>query len=326
MKKILYLLLFSLLLLGCKDKEETDDNYSTTYSPPATVTKEQSTQTVASSSVPENKTEERELDVNIITEDNYFDKYDATPEFIIEDDTNMRSCPSTNCDIVGTLKLGEEIKILERSENSEVMSGINSNWYKVKSNNKIGWIFGTKIARHVFKSNADDGVLFLAALKKVDNDDQSTYQIKAVKDNNLIASKEFIGYNYKGVGLQNIGSMGISVDDILKIEIPCNGGCGCNTGDVYLFWHNHQFSQPYEAMGVADAWASQGTTFIFPRELNGIPNTIIKEKVTYEGGDGDSDDSKVKRKRVTDYLIWDGAKLIPHPTKESKSITYWVKS
>ncbi|KUF44405.1 hypothetical protein AV926_06775 [Myroides marinus] len=74
-------------------------------------------------------------------------------------------------------------------------------------------------------------------------------------------------------------------------------------------------------MGVADAWASEGVTYTFPRELTGIANTLIREEITFLDGN----DDKYQRKRVTEYLAWDGAKLIPLPNIETKSVTYWTE-
>ncbi|EPH10651.1 hypothetical protein HMPREF9713_02463 [Myroides odoratimimus CCUG 12700] len=320
MKKTLYLLLIPLFLIGCKDKENTTDNNRPTYTSPPPTVEERPTTIVTTTNTKEVEPQKRELDIHHSTEENYFDKYDICPEFIIEDETNMRSCPSLDCDIVGTLKLGEEVKILERSENAEELSGIFSNWYKVTTNNKTGWVFGSKIANFAYKSHLDDGVLFIGGLKSLDNDNVATYQIKAVLKNSLVASKELVGREYKYIRTTNLGSMGLNVDDIIKINIPCNEGCGCDTGDIYIFWNDYQFSQPYEAMGVADTWASEGIIYTFPRELSGLPNTVIKEEVKFVDGD----ENKVKRTRLTEYLIWDGTKLVPHPNRETKSITYWT--
>ncbi|PJZ86566.1 SH3 domain-containing protein [Leptospira harrisiae] len=55
---------------------------------------------------------------------------------------NARKTPTLDGEKVGKLKLGDQIKVLERSEKDLEIDGITSYWYRVQSNFVTGWVFG----------------------------------------------------------------------------------------------------------------------------------------------------------------------------------------
>ncbi|TGK84929.1 SH3 domain-containing protein [Leptospira bourretii] len=55
---------------------------------------------------------------------------------------NARKTPKLDGEKVGKLKLGDEVKVLERSENDMDIDGLTAYWYKVQSKDITGWVFG----------------------------------------------------------------------------------------------------------------------------------------------------------------------------------------
>ncbi|EOQ96180.1 SH3 domain protein [Leptospira wolbachii serovar Codice str. CDC] len=55
---------------------------------------------------------------------------------------NARKTPTLDGEKVGKLKLGDEVKVLERSENDTEIDGLSAYWYRVQSKEITGWVFG----------------------------------------------------------------------------------------------------------------------------------------------------------------------------------------
>ncbi|XDD55544.1 SH3 domain-containing protein [Leptospira sp. WS4.C2] len=71
--------------------------------------------------------------------------------FISATSLNARKTPSLDGEKVGKLRLGDEVKVLEKSEKETEIDGISEFWYRVQSSLITGWVFGgylsiTKVA------------------------------------------------------------------------------------------------------------------------------------------------------------------------------------
>ncbi|TGL90775.1 SH3 domain-containing protein [Leptospira congkakensis] len=55
---------------------------------------------------------------------------------------NARKTPTLDGEKVGKLKLGDQVKVLERSEKDVEIDGISAYWYRVQSPTITGWVFG----------------------------------------------------------------------------------------------------------------------------------------------------------------------------------------
>ena len=54
----------------------------------------------------------------------------------------MRDLPKKDGKIVGDFALGNKLSILELSKEKDKVGDVEAHWYKVKSGNKEGWVFG----------------------------------------------------------------------------------------------------------------------------------------------------------------------------------------
>ncbi|TGM56958.1 SH3 domain-containing protein [Leptospira vanthielii] len=55
---------------------------------------------------------------------------------------NARKTPTLDGEKVGKLKLGDEVKVLERSEKDTEIDGLSAYWYRIQSKEITGWVFG----------------------------------------------------------------------------------------------------------------------------------------------------------------------------------------
>ena len=187
---------------------------------------------------------------------------------------------------MGIVRASTKLIILERSKEIEKIKGIKSHWYKVKislqDTIRTGWVWGRFIAERAFKSYVDLDIKFLIGLHRIYDKSHKNgniiYKIKAMRDTILL--DEIMLNTYDVVRTYETGSfvvVGIKdLDDVISIHIPCLIGCGCNTGELYIFWYDDKFRGVYEAMGTADAQASEGVPYIFPQSLEGEEEFIIK--------------------------------------------------
>jgi hypothetical protein len=54
----------------------------------------------------------------------------------------IREIPSKDSAIVNILPYGTFVKVIERTNNKEIVEGINDYWYKIEYNDQKAWIFG----------------------------------------------------------------------------------------------------------------------------------------------------------------------------------------
>jgi hypothetical protein len=68
-------------------------------------------------------------------------------------DVKMRTIANTNSEIVTMLQLGDVAEILDESHDYVRVSGVDKpyKWFKLKVNNKIGWVFGAFVFSKINK-------------------------------------------------------------------------------------------------------------------------------------------------------------------------------
>jgi len=66
------------------------------------------------------------------------------------DGLRIRKDPSTDADNIITLKNGEDVQVLEKN-NEDTIDGHNDFWYKVKTNDYEGYMFGAYLYIYPFE-------------------------------------------------------------------------------------------------------------------------------------------------------------------------------
>jgi len=68
---------------------------------------------------------------------------------IAGDGINMREKPSIQSQKIKILPFLTKVNVIEKDENLFTIDGINSQWYKVISNNVTGWVFGGYLSNNI---------------------------------------------------------------------------------------------------------------------------------------------------------------------------------
>lgn len=71
---------------------------------------------------------------------------------VIENNTKIRQEPTINSSEIITLKIGDKVEIIKKSETLSRVSEYSNYWYNIKFKDKIGWVFGEQITN---KSNIE---------------------------------------------------------------------------------------------------------------------------------------------------------------------------
>ncbi len=255
------------------------------------------------------------VSVHFSTVEDYLFPEEADYNYTLGHNVSLRKGPSIHSSLVDTLPIGTRLKIYEQSEIIEVKQGISSHWYRVKTDDKTGWIWGGLIAKQAFRSKKDRDVVFLCGFEKYipySNENSrggAYYQIRAVKggvEKEKIIVKSF-AWDFAEVS--NIGAGGLSnVDDIITLRVPCRGGCGCSTGEIVVFWSKGKLHKVADLIGTPDGEYSEGSYLVFPNDMEGVSGQVIK--VSSLAGDEDEEGEGLERLVIKEYYIWNGKKLL----------------
>ena len=255
------------------------------------------------------------------TVESYYLPGEAPFQYVLADQVSLREAPSTEAKRILTLSIGTPLRVEARSENITRLMGIDAHWYRVQVKGKSGWIWGGLIAQQAFGSTTDPNVKFVAGYAKIERDTQigqrtPYYQIRAFRGTEQIAKIEVASLTYSLGAARNLGPKGIAgVSEVLAVNMPCTGGCGCLTGDLIIFWDGKAFHRAMEVTGTPDGAYSEGAYLLFPVDMEGVPDEIIK--ITSGPGKEipEADLGPALERIITkEYYRWDGKQLVPSGT------------
>lgn len=260
-----------------------------------------------------------------------------SPQYIINDNAPLRSDSNIKAPLLKTLPIGSICYLLERAKTDTItVNGVQSQWYKAKVDGYTGWIWGGNIARFVFGSNEQPNVKFLigyGAQEAIDNGSKYDYwsnmvNIKAVKDNKLIDKIAIPMWPYY-FDASIMGSNGVdNVQDIISVYAPCVGGCGCSTGNTYVFWDGKKLHNVIYVGGTADADFSEWASLVFPSNGAGESGFLVRyEDVVVGSRDVDNYPngfSIIKRQLTKTYYKWDGKQLLQVKEKPTIKKVYYT--
>ncbi|HRH70109.1 MAG TPA: SH3 domain-containing protein [Flavobacteriales bacterium] len=280
---------------------------------------------------------QNELHVQFGARSDYLIPDEAPPEYTLTGTVVLRSDPSHNSYKVAALYPGTPVYIDSVSTDTVVANGVRSVWYRVEANNQIGWVWGGLLAQDATGSHADPTVKFLGGLEYVASWSDTTtvrhkYRLVAVREGKQLDAITLPSFAWNFGQLTAVGNRGLqNVDDVLFLDVPCVGGCGCTTGSIVVFWSGGRFHHVANMMGSPDGAYSTDQSLVFPCEMDGVPGVIKRVTSSYDesdlpGGeqlaaDGDEQPKEFVRRFVTtEFLRWDGAQLVPSvKAKEERS-------
>ncbi len=264
---------------------------------------------------------------------------EAPRAYILGNNVALRETPSRTGQVVTTLNAGTSVFIEEMTTDTLIVNGVGSYWYRVTAGDRQGWTWGGNIAQVAFGSTADATVKFVGGIDHITPSDTGmydhSYRLIALKDGKEIDRIVVRSFAWGFEMVTNLGDRGLhAVDDIIALNVPCVGGCGCTTGDVLVFWSGGRFHHAADLMGSPDGAYSTNVSFIFPADMEGLPDVIIREELTYsEVADEPLEDTNTEGEEVTEdqpvdeaddtdqeyisrittrtYLTWNGKALVP---------------
>lgn len=245
--------------------------------------------------------------------DKEFKKNDVV--YLYGDNVKLRSEPSTKSESHKLLKIGEELTILEKSNERLIFRGVDWPWYKVKYNNLTGYVIGGLISlgvkemKHIrcfVSSEMENDKIYIVT--RVLTDSSTKFQENKT---------EMLADNY-GFCLKLFDNRGVEgIENIIFVNYMPESG-GANSGGFYLFYDGESLLKAIDVTSRGDIGFWESENLIFPNDDKGKRDKIIyrKEKVEYE----DDDDNWTKTLTITGELFWDGRKLVPDSEILAKKI------
>ena len=229
--------------------------------------------------------------------------------YLFGDNVKLRAEPNTNSEVLDLLKIGTPIKIISKTNHTLNYNGLESPFYKVKYQDKTGYILGSLISLEKRGYNQSE---YLFAYKKTDEYDYYLIirYLNAEPDFKEITTR--IENSTFSVDIfDNKGVQGI--ENILYINY-FSEACGVNGGGIYLFQAKNDLKKVFEVAQISDGgvfWFNE--TLTFPTDEYGMDNKII---YTIEQGIS-TDESSYNTEAVTisKVLEWKNGKLIPDVKK-----------
>lgn len=243
---------------------------------------------------------------------------EAAPAYVLFTDAPVHAEPAMDAPVVLKASAGERVEVLEATEDTLVLNGVMSHWYRVGLRGTEGWIGGGSLAQRTFGSQGDPAVKFLAGIDHVIPSDTGrydfSYRLVAVKDGRELDRIVVRSFAWSFEEVRDHGHRGLrNVDDVFTLSVPCVGGCGCTTGEVVVFWSSGRFHHVADLMGTPDGEFSENVVFVYPADMEGEANTIIRATSTYEEPEAEEEVPARSLTRILrrEYLRWDGKALVP---------------
>ena len=230
----------------------------------------------------------------------------GSTEYLFANKVKLREAPSKTAKVIELLPAGSEVTILEKTINYELYEGIESPWYLVNVNGKIGYILGGLIALDKLNS-PEDGNLFLFQIRKL-NDEKLYLKIRpSISDETQEFIHQIPSYHFTIEITNNRGLNGIQ--NLISIDYIAEA-CGVEGGLSYLTWDGSSLKLLATLSEIGDAGVYYvGEKFTFPLDKDGIENKIIytKEEETVD----DFEEEWTTIIKTTRVYKWENVKMIP---------------
>ncbi|MGB0424911.1 MAG: hypothetical protein ACPGED_11320 [Flavobacteriales bacterium] len=236
--------------------------------------------------------------------------------YLLADQVSLRSCEGSECPLITLLPIGTPLRVMEQGK-PMTLNHVSSYWYKVKTNEHTGWLWGGFIATAYAGSHSDPTVKFVAGYEKMEEEEgwmRTYYQIRAFRDGKELSKLSVLSFGRSIAEFTNYGNLGVKkVDDIITLRVPCEGGCGCSTGQIFVFWNGKELTHVMDAGGTADAEYSESEGLLFPCDMEGEAPYIMKYSDHVRWGEEweeEQEIDEVPRIYTYEYFIWNGDSLV----------------
>lgn len=230
--------------------------------------------------------------------------------YMFGNDVKFRDQPNAKSKVLNLLKIGEQIEIIEKSDSKMEFDGIESPWYKVKANDKIGFVLGNLIS---LDKATNGNLTYLVSLKK---DGFKLYAKTRVLENGLDFKENISQLMTREFSIKAIGNKGLeNIKSIFKIDYLADS-CGVNGGGIYLFYDGKNLIKAIDYTQVSDADYWFVEEYIFPNDKDGKEGKIVyKRKI---GETKEYETEWVETKLTQRILKWNGKEIFPKIENEDK--------
>jgi hypothetical protein len=100
-------------------------------------------------------------DIKYLSESYEFKNGEIT--YMFGNDVKLHDQPNTESNVLSLLKIGDKVEIVAKSDKKMEFDGIESPWYKIKVQDKIGFVIGSLIS---LDAAIYGNLIYLISLKK----------------------------------------------------------------------------------------------------------------------------------------------------------------
>lgn len=243
-----------------------------------------------------------------------FDFKKNSNQKILIDKTKLRISPELNANILDSLQINQDVKILSRTNKLTKIGERNAPWFKISYNkngsNNEGYIWGGNIALGYRKYKNIQFLFGIASTQKVKNVENNYFhnemiaRLVAIKDSKVISEKSFEmgnSENLEAYGFEIINNKNLKNVEIILKTMVSGAACGVPTYEQYLFWTNNSFYKLPRTMSVGDA-----DVYSYSEEFQFFKNgRIVMQIEQYEKDENE----KVKTSKNSKTYFWDGKNL-----------------
>jgi len=247
---------------------------------------------------------------------------DNSETYLFGDSVRVRKDPDPGKqNVTDTLPAGYKIWIVSKTDRNMVINGYKEFWYKIsyKKNNTIynGYIWGGLLS---ICYAAKGEKLFLAGIKKYDNENGFTAECRLVEKGKLLSSVEFkphylpdglndgvYGYTVSaelknGLGLDEI-------ENVFKINFNFQA-CGYPGGSVWIGYGKDAIYYIGKDTSISEAGVFHvEERYIFPADQKDVKDRVVLVNESFNFDETLNDYKLVSRKETK--FKWQNNKLIP---------------
>lgn len=229
--------------------------------------------------------------------------------YMFGNDVKLRDLPNTKSNVLSLLKIGEQIEIIEKSDSIMEFEGIESPWYKIKTNDKIGFVLGSLIS---LDKATNGNLTYLISLKK---DGVKLFAKTRVFENEIEFKENISELMTSEFSIKANGNKGLkNIKSIFEIDYLAES-CGVNGGGTYLFYDGENLIKAIDYTQVVDAdayWFIE--EYFFPNDKNGKEDKIVYKKEVGETKEYETE--WVETKFTQRILKWNGKEIFPKVENE----------
>ena len=258
--------------------------------------------------------------------DYYWSQIDSTNAVIGATNCYVRSEPNYKATILDSLQLGNEIFVEKSTKNYLKLKGLNLSWVAVSFKDKLGqaqkgFVWKGFIALGFVKKG---DITFLTTIDKIQQKttsehykvDSYSISVKVLDVKNTLLDQKTIEKNVTESSYfenKTIGGLGLkNIEDIYRVSFS-GQACAIPSFYYYFGWNGKKLVELPEKYQVGDAGAYYHTEdFIFPSEIGGKPNLIVKkvEDATNADETGNNDTYVFNVETHSETYRWTGEKAV----------------